>query len=89
MLRKSVVSPRPFTLSASVRLSTTLSVSSPVCSDRVETGEPVSPRRPHEKPGKADSSRNLCRAEWSDVGMCGSQKHRDTQAETEIKLMEG
>lgn len=38
MLRKSVVSPRPLTLSASVRLSTTLSVSSPVCSDEVENG---------------------------------------------------
>lgn len=57
MLRKSVVSPRPFTLSASVRLSTTLSVSSPVCS--VETGERVSPRCPHKKPGKADSSGNF------------------------------
>lgn len=36
MLRKSVVSPRPLTLSASVRLSTTLPVSSPACSDGVE-----------------------------------------------------
>lgn len=36
MLRTSVVSPRPLTLSASVRLSTTLSVSSPVGSDEAD-----------------------------------------------------
>lgn len=41
MLRKSVVSPRPFTLSASVRLSTTLSVSSPVCSEWKQESELV------------------------------------------------
>lgn len=36
MLRKSEVSPRPLTLSASVRLSTMLAASSPVCSDGAE-----------------------------------------------------
>lgn len=36
MLRKSEVSPRPLTLSASARLSTTLAASSPACSDEAE-----------------------------------------------------
>lgn len=62
MLRKSEVSPRPLTLSASARLSTTLAASSPACSDEAENSTrgqvqalPQTRQRPGQRGGELDT----------------------------------